>query len=377
MTGPKTQALLSILCLLTLGLAGCAPAAEALAAAPTDAVAAPAVAEPAGPPPRPTHAAPPVHGPSELPMPTASSDVFSGLRIDDLAARSYGGPGIEIEEVVHTGAGFTQYTMTYQSDALTITGLVDIPDGPGPFPTIIVCHGYLRPTEYQSGFDSWRIAEWLAEHGYIALMPDYRNYAGSDTGENPFHIGYAIDLMNLIAQVDSLPQAIPGQIGMIGHSMGGEISMWPMVISDEVDAIVLYSSMSGDVGRNWAHARRYWPAQRAALDALEIIYGRPQDNPEAFAQMSPINYLDRVRMPVMIHHGTQDESVPYEWSEELYHQMQEADLDVTFWPYPGERHTLGGRGFEAMMQRNLEFFETNVRGNVSSPNEAIVPSGAP
>jgi len=299
--------------------------------------------------------------------PTVPLDAFSGLRIDDLAARPYGGAGIEIGNPIKLGEGFTQYTMAYQSDRLTITGLVDIPDGQGPFPTIIVCHGYVRPSDYRPGLDSWRIAEWLAQHGYITLMPDYRNYADSDTGANPFHIGYAIDVLNLIAQVGSLPQASPGQVGIIGHSMGGEISMWPMVLSDEVDAVVLYSSMSGDVGRNWEHARRYWPAQRAAMEALAMIYGLPEDNPEAFAQISPVSYLHRVRMPVMLHHGTQDNVVPYRWSEELYHQMEEAGLDVTFWSYPGGQHTLGGRSFAVMMQRNLEFFEVNVRGNVNSP----------
>jgi len=296
------------------------------------------------------------------------SDPFKGLRIDDLAARTYGGPGIEIGEINKTGRGFTQYQMTYRSDGLKITGLVDLPDGQGPFPVIIVNHGYLRPIEYQSGFDSWRIADWLAQHGYIALMPDYRNYAGSGIGPNPFHIGYAVDIMNLLAQVDTLPQAASGQIGIMGHSMGGEISMWPMVLSNEVDAVVLYSSMSGDAGRNWAHARKYWPAQRAAMDALAMVYGRPDVNPQGYADISPINYLDQVRMPVMIHHGNRDESVPYWWSEDLWHKLQAANVDVTFYPYPGGGHALGGRGFETLMQRTLEFFDMTVRNNVNSPD---------
>jgi dipeptidyl aminopeptidase/acylaminoacyl peptidase len=293
-------------------------------------------------------------------------DVYAGLQITKSRRTEYGGPGIIVGDVVKTGPGFTQYDITYESDGLTITGLVDIPDGEGPFPTIIVNHGYLRPVEYQPGFDSWRIADWLAERGYIALMPDYRNYAGSDSGPNPFHIGYAIDVMTLAAQIASLPQAAPGQIGIIGHSMGGEIAMWPMALSDEVDAIVLYASMSGDVGRNWAHARRYWPAQRDSMDALEIIYGTPEENPQAFAEMSPINYLDWVRMPVMIHHGTRDESIPYWWSEELWHLLQDADVDVTFWPYPGGRHTLGGQGFETFMERNISFFDQHVRATSTS-----------
>ena len=75
-----------------------------------------------------------------------------------------------------------------------------------------------------------------------------------------------------------------------------------------------------------------------------------------------------IRMPVMIHHGTHDESVPYWWSEEMWHLMEEAGVNVTFWPYPRGTHTLGGRGFETFMQRNLAFFDENVRGDVNSPD---------
>jgi len=300
------------------------------------------------------------------PVVTGTPDPFTGLRIDDLASRQYGGTGIVIGEMVKVEPNFIQYAMSYDSDGLRITGLVDIPTGEGPFPVVIVNHGYLRPEEYQPGFDSWRIADWMAARGYIALMPDYRNYGGSSLGPNPFRIGYAIDVMNLIAQVDSLPQAMPEQIGIIGHSMGGGISMWPMVLSGEVDAVVLYAALSGDVGRNWHHIRRYW--DRDTMNALALIYGTPEQSPEGYAQISPINYLDRVRMPVMIHHGTMDESVPYWWSADLYERMQAVGLNVTFWPYPGGGHTLGGRGFETMMERNLAFFEQYVRGNVNTPN---------
>lgn len=353
--------------LLTLLLAGCAAAATpqptpAPAVLPSESAPIVIVVT-ATPLPTPTPSAI-----SEVASPTPASR-FAGLRMADLAARQYGGSGIVVGQPVKREKYFVQYTMRYESDGLTITGLIDIPISEGPFPVVIVNHGYLRPVEYQSGFDSWRMADWLASRGYIAIMPDYRNYGGSDQGPNPFHIGYAIDVMNLIAQIDSLPQAIPQQIGLLGHSMGGEISMWPMILSDEVDAVVLYASMSGDLVRNWEHAWRYWDFQRDAMEATALVYGNPTDDPQAFEQISPLYFLDQVRMPVMIHHGTMDESVPYWWSEELYELMQDAGIDVTFWPYPGGRHGLGGRGLETLMQRSYQFFEENVRGNVNTPGE--------
>lgn len=302
---------------------------------------------------------------SDMPSDTRS-DPFTGLRIDDLSSRSYGGPGIGIGEVVTTGPGFTQHKMVYHSDGLRITGLANIPDGEGPFPVIIVNHGYLRPVDYQTGFGSWRLADWFARHGYITLMPDYRNYGGSERGPNPFHIGYAIDVMNLAAQTGSLSNASPGQIGMIGHSMGGEIAQWPMVISNEIDGIVLYASMSGDAALNWSHARRHWPAQREAMNATALVYGTPDENSEGYAQISPLNYYHRAQMPVLIHHGRYDDTLPFAWAETMSQQMETAGVNVTFYAYAGG-HGFSGSIFETMIQRSVEFFDAHVRGNVNTP----------
>lgn len=320
---------------------------------------------------RPT-ASPPAASPTQAPPTTAvAENPFDGLRISELSQRSYGGPGINVGEEVVREAEYSRYIMTYESDDLLIGGRINIPVGRGPFPVIIVNHGYLAPEVYEPSAGTWRIADWLALRGYIAIMSDYRNYGDSEHGPNPFHIGYAIDVMNLVAQVESLPMAAPGQIGIIGHSMGGEISMWPLVISDEVDAVVLYASMSGDVVKNWEYGVLNFPVQRPALDALALIYGTPDEHSEEYAALSPVNYLDQVRMPVLIQHGMLDEIVPYVWSEELAAQMAEAGLDVTFYAYGGGGHALRGQMFETFMERNLDFFETNVKANINQP--AVAP----
>jgi len=313
---------------------------------------------------------PPQEQPIIEPPSEDAADRFTGLRIEDLAERSYGGPGIRVGPALKYSPGFTRYAMTYESDGLTIGGRITIPTGDGPFPVIILNHGYLPPKVDEPGADTWRMGEWLAEHGYIAVASDYRNYGESSNGPNPFQIGYAVDVMNLIAQLDSLPQAISSQVGIIGHSMGGEVSMWPMVLSDEVDGVVLYASMSGDVARNWAYNLEKFPPQRPAMQALAILYGTPEQEPEAFAQLSPINYLDRVHMPVLIHHGMLDEVVPLNWSVELNDALHSAGVESTFYRYGDQGHTFRGDAtFGLFMERNLAFFEEYVRGDVNRPGD--------
>ncbi|MGF1504783.1 MAG: alpha/beta fold hydrolase [Chloroflexi bacterium] len=293
---------------------------------------------------------------------------FANLTVDALTARHYGGSGIVLGETIRIDPrGYTQYAMSFESDGLRVTGLINIPAGDGPFPVAICNHGYRHPSEYEPGFDSWRMADWLAERNYIAIMPDFRNYGDSDTGPNPFRIGYAVDLMNLVAQLDSLPTAAPEQVGIMGHSMGGEVAMWPMVISEEVDAIVLYASMSGDVARNWHHRWYYWAVQRDAMEAVARVYGHPDDHPEAYTLISPITYLDRVRMPVHIHHGRMDPLVPFWWAEELHDLLVAEGKDVRLFDYGGEAHGFTEPGFQHMMGETLILFDEHVRGNTTTP----------
>ena len=310
---------------------------------------------------------PPTGTPMETPStptPSPTPDPYAGWTIEELAAREFGGPGVVLGERVLGDARFTQYKMHYESDGLTITGLANIPAGEGPFPVIVVNHGYGSPAVYYPGYDSAAIGNTLAVYGYIALMPDYRGYGGSDKGPNPFRIGYAVDVMNLVAQAGSLPQAAEGQIGVIGHSMGGGVSLWPMVLQDEVDAVVLYAAMSGDIAESWRYIRLMWDPE--AMQEEVAALGTPDENPAWYVAASPTEHLDRVSMPVMIHHGTDDRQVPFEWSAELAEALAAAGKDVTFHAYEGAAHSFAGETFRQFISRSIAFFDQYVRGASST-----------
>ena len=52
-----------------------------------------------------------------------------------------------------------------------------------------------------------------------------------------------IDTLNGLASLQKYPDADPDRIGMWGHSMGGNITLRAMVISDEIDAGVIWGGV--------------------------------------------------------------------------------------------------------------------------------------
>ena len=283
---------------------------------------------------------------------TSTPDPYTGLYVDDLRARSYGGGEISILKTLLVTETFTRSLIAYPSDGLIIYGFMNTPRGPGPFPVIIMNHGYISPANYQTLTYMTRYANPLTAAGFIVIHPDYRGYGDSDDGPNLFRIGYAIDVLNLIALAKQLPDADPEAIGLFGHSMGGGISLRAATVSSDVKAMLLYGSMSGDENANFA----------------KIAEWRGDDNlpefavpPEAVTRIAPINYLANVQAAISIHHGEADATVPPEWSADLYARLTALDKEVEYFTYPDQPHTFVDEGHALLIERAIVFFDQHLR----------------
>ncbi len=312
-----------------------------------------------GTPPPNTLAAPgrvtPTPGASPTPNP------YAALTVDALTARTYGGGSVTIHQTLGTFPEFTRYTISYPSDDLTIYGFMNVPVGDGPFPVIIAVHGYIDPAIYGTLDYTTSYADDLARAGFLVLHPNLRGYWPSDSGDNLFRVGMAIDVLNLIAltrQLGGFPGALekadPGRIGLWGHSMGGGISLRVLTITHDVRSAVLYGAMSGDERQNY-EAIYGWSGHTRGLAELDVPV-------EALDTISPINYLDRIQAQVSIHHGGIDEQVPLEWSVDLCSRLMALGKPVDCFTYAGQYHNFTGDGYALFMQRIIGFYNVTLRG---------------
>lgn len=294
------------------------------------------------------------HTDTPTPSLTPTPDPLSPYFVESLRARSHGEGAIEIVETLEVASSFTRYLIAYPSDGLRITGMMNVPVGEGPFPVVILNHGYYDPAVYTTGRGTQNAADNFARHSLLTLAPDYRNYAGSDSGDNYFRTGYVVDVLNLMASVSSLPMAKADSIGLWGHSMGGGISVEVMVVNPPgLRGVILYGAMSGDMTDNYTRIAYFRGQPTPGIDWPVP----PEDAPDAYAQLSPINYLEYVSVPVLIHHGDLDDQVPPEWSARLADSLTAAGKDVTLYAYPGAGHSFYNEDWNLFMGRNVEFFD--------------------
>jgi dipeptidyl-peptidase-4 len=70
----------------------------------------------------------------------------------------------------------------------------------------------------------------------------------------------------------------------------------------------------------------------------ERYMGLPQDNPEDYAQSSPLTYADRLEGNLLVVHGTGDDNVHYQGTERLINALVAANKPFQMMAYPNRTH---------------------------------------
>jgi dienelactone hydrolase len=282
---------------------------------------------------------------------------YPSLTISGLRQRMYGQGEFRVERVLQVTRSFTRTLVSFTSDGLTVYGFMNTPRGKGPFPVVLVLHGYVNPHTYRTPFGyTQRYADALAEAGFLVIHPDYRGHGRSEGqaegSTNLFRVGYAVDVLNLITHLQRLPDARSGAVGLFGHSMGGGIALRVAAVNPNVRAVLLYGSMNADERLNIAQIKNVF---------RRIAY-LPEDNVPAewWDAISPITYLADLRAAVEIHHGQRDPQVPPAWSRDLHARLVALGKDAVLFEYPAAGHSLYGRDYATMIARATRFFRSRL-----------------
>lgn len=259
-----------------------------------------------------------------------------------------------------TGA-YRRWEVTYRSGELDVSGILLLPRGPEPFPGVVLNHGYIEPASYVTGQGLSREQDWLARAGFAVLHTDYRGHAGSDPGtplSRETRLGYTRDAIDAVRALRRLPSVDDDRIAMLGRSMGGGVTYNALVARPGlVDAAVVFAPVSSrylDNLERWTIPER---PERAR--ALFDRFGRPGANPRFYRELSASSYFDRVTEPLLIHHGTLDDSCPLRWSRTTQRLLVRAGVDSRLEVYPGEQHAFGPQ-WPASMRTTVGFLRRHL-----------------
>ncbi|MEE9155741.1 MAG: alpha/beta fold hydrolase [Gemmatimonadota bacterium] len=247
---------------------------------------------------------------------------------------------------------------------------------------IVVVHGF-------KGFKDWGyfpfVSEQLAErtgHPVISfnfsgsgIGADLQNFTELDLFEaNTF--SKELDDLELVldaAAAGELPAlGSPGRFGLVGHSRGGGTAILKAGEDDRVLSLVTWAATadfnrwSDEMRAEWRRVGRLEVLNARTKQIMPLGVGLLEDAEKNAGRLDILETARAVRIPFLIIHGTEDESVPVAEGERLA-AAAPAD-NARFAPIEGAGHTFGAvhpfKGstphLDAVLDLTAEWFATSL-----------------
>ncbi|MGF3104039.1 prolyl oligopeptidase family serine peptidase [Rossellomorea sp. DUT-2] len=252
------------------------------------------------------------------------------------------------------------------SDNLEIEGVLTTPidiDWNKKYPLLVFIHGgpaWASFPIHSSCFNEKYPVESFIEKGFIVLEPNYRGSSGYGyefLKANYRNLGIG-DYQDVISGVDALVDqgiADKDRVGVMGWSQGGFISAFCSTYSDRFKAI----SVGGGIS-NWV--TNYVNTDLPSFIRMHVG-DTPWNDPEIYAESSPMTYIQSACTPTLIQHGEKDARVPVSNAYELYKGLRDMGVDTELVTFNGMGYSSGKPGIHrAIMKQNLMWFSHYILG---------------
>lgn len=172
--------------------------------------------------------------------------------------------------------------------------------------------------------------------GFVALGSQYRGNCGG-TGREEFGGRDIYDVTKLMEIGEKLDFAGQGGVYMAGHSRGGMMTyLMCAMYPEHIRAAVVKAGVADCFNM-------YEMREQGMKDVFtELIGGTPQELPAEYAKRSAVCFAKRIRVPVLILHGTQDWRVTLSSAARVHELLDKYGTENKLIVYPGADHSLKG-----------------------------------
>jgi len=214
--------------------------------------------------------------------------------------------------------------VTIEVDGINIAGQLYLPGSDMSYPTVCACHGIPAgiPDPTDRGYAS--LAEKISPHGFAVLIFNFRGAGAS--GGNLDMLGWTRDLKAVIDYLCALPQVDNSCLSLLGFSGGAAVSVYAAAQDKRVSAVVACACPAefdlADIADSPGSLIDHFRSIGAIRDDDFPASAKGWFN--GFELVRPIDYINQISpRPLLLVHGSQDETVNVSHARRLYAQAGE------------------------------------------------------
>jgi dipeptidyl aminopeptidase/acylaminoacyl peptidase len=252
-------------------------------------------------------------------------------------------------------------SITWQNENYTMQGWLLTPIGADPhsaMPMITQVHGGPSSAATPHFLGSGTLVG-LIDAGYAIFLPNPRGSFGQGEAfvrANRRDFGGG-DLRDILAGIDAVERQAPiddNRLGLMGGSYGGFMAMWANTQTDRFKAIVAAAGLS-----NWIS---YYGTNGINTWMLPFFGKTMYDDPEAYWNVSAVNFARQAHTPTFIYVGERDIEVPPTQSIEWWHALKDMGVPTSLVIYADEGHGLRQPEHRADAEkRTIAWFDTYLK----------------
>jgi cephalosporin-C deacetylase len=231
----------------------------------------------------------------------------------------------------------------------------------GPLPAMVFYPGYISEPALPKAYARRGYATFgVAPRGKLRSNSQYNpGYPGLLThnilDRNTYsYRGFYVDAWRVIDFLLGRPEVDPARIGVQGGSQGGALTLLAAAMCPEVAAAAAQA-----------------PYLTGMMDAIELTHSYPYEEINEYLRLHPaqrdqvaetlayfdcINFAGRIRCPIIVNIGLNDDVCPPETGYAVFEAIGSTDKQL--YPYAGHGHDSNGYGHGAIINR---FFDERLQ----------------
>jgi dipeptidyl aminopeptidase/acylaminoacyl peptidase len=224
-------------------------------------------------------------------------------------------------------------------DGLTVEGYLTLPPGSSGegLPMVLNVHGgpWAR--------DGWGYdpeAQWLANRGYACLQVNYRGSTGYgkeflNAGSREWAGRMHDDLVDAVGWAVERGVADPERVAIYGGSYGGYAALVGATFTPDLFRCAVDIVGPSSLITLIESIPPYW---KPLVATFHERVGNPETEPEFLESRSPLFFVDRIKIPMLVAQGANDPRVKQSEAEQVVAAMKEKGIDHEYLLFEDEGH---------------------------------------